>query len=147
MNKTRRLILITLALTATLLGSLAADAATSSHEKTAERISCAEAPVGEFAECLGVQIAISEVELDAVFKSLLLREAQQPAFGHLKDAQSKWRSFRDAQCTLSGFELRGYDGQTAKNPVAQQCLLQMTEERIKSLQSLTLAPARTQVKH
>jgi len=136
MNKTRRLILTTLALIATLLGSLAADAAISA--------SCTEANAGELTECLGIQLVVSETELAAVYDSLLTRQTHTPALVHLKEAQSKWRSFRDAQCALSGLELSGYTEPNQQNPATQHCLLQMTEDRIAVLRSLSIAPTRSQ---
>lgn len=140
MNKTRRLILTTLALIATLLGSLAADASIDTSVGT----SCNEAQAGELTECLGIQIVVSEAELAAVYDSLLTRQTHTPALGHLKEAQSKWRSFRDAQCALSGLELSGYTEPNQQNPATQHCLLQMTEDRIAVLRSLSIAPTRSQ---
>lgn len=136
MNKTRRLILTTLALIATLLGSLAADASVGT--------SCSEAQAGELTECLGIQLVVSETELAAVYDSLLTRPTHTPALGRLKEAQSKWRSFRDAQCALSGLELSGYTEPNRQNPATQNCLLQMTEDRIAVLRSLSIAPTRSQ---
>ncbi len=141
MTKTRRLIVTTLALVATLLGSIAADASTESGTVGADkRASCAEAPSGELAECLGVQIAIAETELSVLFKTLLTREAKNPSLSRLKDAQSKWRDYRDAQCELAGLELRDYENRL--NPATQQCRLHMTDERIAALRSLSLPPLR-----
>lgn len=136
MNKTRRLIVTTLALTATLVASLAADASEPAS-------TCSDSPSGELAECLGVQNAISEDELSKLYLAIETREANSPAIGRLKDAQFKWRSYRDAHCELLGLELRQYSD-SKLNPLTQHCLLQMNQDRISHLKSLSFGPTQAQ---
>lgn len=130
MNKTRRLIVTTLALLTTLMGFIAAEAS--------ERRSCADSPAGEFAECLGIQTTLAETELAKIYDSLLRQNASLAALNRVKDAQVKWRSYRDAQCELAGLE------PNASRLFVQQCLLHFTEDRISTLRELNLEPVRRQ---
>jgi uncharacterized protein YecT (DUF1311 family) len=130
MNKTRRLIVTTLALLTTLLGFIAAEAS--------EGRSCTDSPAGEFAECLGIQTTLAETELAKVYDSVLRQNVSLVALNRVKDAQTKWRSYRDAQCDLAGFE------PNASRLFVQQCLLQFTEDRISALRELNLEPVRRQ---
>jgi uncharacterized protein YecT (DUF1311 family) len=90
--------------------------------------SCSDAAAGEFAECLGIQASIAEIELRGVFKALELNTTEPTCLNLLKIAQSNWTKYRDAECKFVSHDESG-----SYSAFFSQCHLQLTEERITNL--------------
>ncbi len=119
------------------LGVLAAPA-------LAQEVDCANTSVQmELNFCAEQDWQAADAELNRVYKATMaamtamdrtLPPELQGAATTLRDAQRAWISFRDKNCTLAGYAMRGG---SAEPLLIYGCLRQMTANRTAELQALT----------
>jgi uncharacterized protein YecT (DUF1311 family) len=110
----------------------------------AQDIDCANTSVQvEMNFCAEQDWQAADAELNLVYKAVMadmkakdqfLPPELQGAAQTLRDAQRAWISFRDTNCRLAGYPMRGG---SAEPLLIYGCLRQMTRDRSAELQALT----------
>ena len=110
----------------------------------AQDIDCANTSVQvEMNFCAEQDWQAADAELNRVYKAVMaemkakdqsLPPELQGAAQTLRDAQRAWISFRDTNCRLAGYPMRGG---SAEPLLIYGCLRQMTQDRSAELQALT----------
>ena len=110
----------------------------------AQEIDCANTSVQiEMNLCAEQDWQAADAELNRVYKSVMgemkamdqsLPPELQGAAQTLRDAQRAWITFRDANCRLAGYPMRGG---SAEPLLIYGCLRQMTLDRSAELRALT----------
>lgn len=108
---------------------------------------CMESPDGYttvgMVSCLGQELDQWDAMLNTTYAALIAQAAEadrelaelgsaaSPAEPALRDAQRKWLAWREAEC---GFAASRFQGGTAGGPVASECALTLTAERVLALE-------------
>jgi uncharacterized protein YecT (DUF1311 family) len=109
----------------------------------AQEIDCANTSIQlELNACAEQDWQAADAELNRVYKTVMaemkamdqsLPPELQGAAVTLRDAQRAWIAFRDKNCTLAGYPMRGG---SAEPLLIYGCLRQMTLDRTRQLQDL-----------
>jgi uncharacterized protein YecT (DUF1311 family) len=97
------------------------------------------------AECANAEYRRADAEMTREWKAAFARMKRDdsgeppPPSGELSDAaalldsQRKWLSFRDSQCRVIGYQMRGGSGQGYSTTF---CLIELTEQRTRQLRQI-----------